>query len=40
MFVSFAFATTNWQLSVGAYIAAFFGDVIDGYVARALNQCE
>jgi phosphatidylglycerophosphate synthase len=39
MFVSFAFATTNWQISAAAYVGAFFGDVIDGHVARALNQC-
>ena len=39
MFVSFAFARSNWQVSILAYVAAFVGDVIDGHVARALNQC-
>lgn len=40
MLASFAFAHTNWKLSIGFYFAAFFGDVVDGYVARAFNQCK
>lgn len=39
MLISFAFAKTNWKLSIGFYFAAFAGDVVDGYVARAFNQC-
>eukprot|EP01032_Pedospumella_encystans_P021763 gene21763-24679_t len=40
MLASFAFAHTNWKVSIGFYFAAFFGDVVDGYVARAFNQCS
>lgn len=40
MLVSFAFAHTNWKLSIAFYFAAFFGDVVDGYVARAFDQCN
>lgn len=40
MLASFAYAHTNWQLSIGCYGAAFVGDVLDGYVARAFNQCK
>jgi len=40
MLASFAFAHTNWKVSIGFYFAAFFGDVVDGYVARAFNQCK
>jgi phosphatidylglycerophosphate synthase len=40
MLASFAYAHTNWQLSIGFYFAAFAGDVLDGYVARAFNQCK
>jgi CDP-diacylglycerol--inositol 3-phosphatidyltransferase len=39
MLASFAFAHTNWKLSIACYGAAFTGDVLDGYVARAFNQC-
>jgi phosphatidylglycerophosphate synthase len=40
MLAAFAFAKTNWKLSMGFYFAAFAGDVVDGYVARAFNQCK
>lgn len=40
MIASFAFAHTNWKLSIGCYLLAFTGDVVDGYVARAFNQCN
>ncbi len=33
-------ATTNWKLSILSYLLAFVGDVVDGYVARAFNQCK
>ncbi len=39
MVASFVFAA-NWKLSVTFYLLAFVGDVVDGYVARAFNQCE
>lgn len=29
-----------WKISVGCYLLAFVGDVVDGYVARAFNQCK
>ena len=40
MLLSFVFAKTSWELSVIFYLAAFVGDVVDGYVARAFNQCK
>mmetsp|Transcript_28856 Transcript_28856/g.31499 ORF Transcript_28856/g.31499 Transcript_28856/m.31499 type:complete len:204 (+) Transcript_28856:84-695(+) len=40
MLISFATATTNWKLSILSYVLAFVGDVVDGYVARAFNQCS
>ncbi|KAJ1438497.1 phosphatidylinositol synthase [Ochromonadaceae sp. CCMP2298] len=40
MLASFYFAHTSWKLSIACYCAAFAGDVVDGYVARAFNQCS
>ena len=40
MIFSFCTAYTNWKLSIGFYLLAFVGDVVDGYVARAFNQCN
>ena len=40
MVLSFAVATTNWKVSIVFYLLAFVGDVVDGYVARAFNQCK
>lgn len=40
MLASFALAHTQWKLSIAFYFAAFAGDVLDGYVARAFNQCK
>lgn len=40
MLLSFVFAKTAWEISVTFYLLAFVGDVVDGYVARAFNQCK
>eukprot|EP01039_Chlorochromonas_danica_P011034 gene11034-12284_t len=40
MVISFATALSNWKVSVLAYLLAFGGDVVDGYVARAFQQCS
>lgn len=39
MLVAFITAKSNWKVSIGSYLMAFVGDVVDGYVARAFNQC-
>lgn len=39
MLLSFVFSKSSWNLSVSFYLLAFVGDVVDGYVARAFNQC-
>lgn len=39
MVIAFATAYSNWQVSIASYLLAFVGDVVDGYVARAFNQC-
>lgn len=33
-------ASSDWATTVSFYLAAFAGDVVDGFVARALNQCK
>ena len=38
MCISFYFHDISWKITVTSYFLAFFGDVVDGYVARALNQ--
>lgn len=38
--ISFIFAFQSWKISIIAYLLAFVGDVVDGYVARAFNQCS
>ena len=40
MSAAFILARTNWQVAIACYLLAFVGDVIDGYVARAFNQCK
>mmetsp|Transcript_5936 Transcript_5936/g.5318 ORF Transcript_5936/g.5318 Transcript_5936/m.5318 type:complete len:209 (-) Transcript_5936:8-634(-) len=40
MLISFYFSKISWQLSVISYLFAFIGDVVDGHVARAFNQCS
>lgn len=39
MILAFVNSTRNWRMSVFFYIMAFVGDVVDGYVARAFDQC-
>jgi CDP-diacylglycerol--inositol 3-phosphatidyltransferase len=39
MIASFYVANKSWQQFVLFYLLAFVGDVVDGYVARAFNQC-
>ena len=38
MILSFYFSKYNWSLAIFFYGFAFFGDVVDGHVARAFNQ--
>jgi len=38
MVLSFLYSMDNWFYSVVFYGLAFFGDVVDGYVARSFNQ--
>lgn len=38
MILSFYFALSHWQLALTCYFLAFFGDVVDGYVARYFGQ--
>lgn len=38
MALSFILAEVSWQQSIGLYLLAFVGDVVDGYVARACHQ--
>ena len=38
MVLSFLYSMDNWLYSVVFYGLAFFGDVVDGYVARSFNQ--
>ena len=42
MAASFYFALQQdaWKLTVILYLMAFVGDVVDGYVARAFDQCS
>ena len=40
MLLAFAFAHSNWQLSVVLYLGAFTGDLFDGMAARYFNQCK
>lgn len=40
MLVAFALAKSNWKVSIISYLLAFVGDVVDGHVARAFNQCS
>eukprot|EP01038_Epipyxis_sp_PR26KG_P008226 gene8226-11132_t len=40
MIFSFIYANSSWNISVVFYCMAFAGDVVDGYVARAFNQCS
>ena len=40
MLASFVYAKSNWQVSVFCYGLAFFGDLVDGFVARKFNQCS
>lgn len=40
MVLSFVYAEKDWKLSITFYVLAFVGDVVDGYVARAFNQCK
>mmetsp|Transcript_1375 Transcript_1375/g.1863 ORF Transcript_1375/g.1863 Transcript_1375/m.1863 type:complete len:234 (+) Transcript_1375:128-829(+) len=37
---SYALALSNWKLAVLFYWTGFFGDIIDGWVARKFNQCS
>lgn len=38
---SFYYASKDeWKLSMIFYALAFMGDVADGFVARAFNQCK
>lgn len=39
MIASFVYAA-EWKISVACYLLAFMGDVLDGHVARAFNQCK
>lgn len=39
MVISFYYARSDWKKTVAFYLAAFVGDVLDGYVARHFNQC-
>ena len=39
MIGAFLYAQSDWKICVGLYLMAFVGDVVDGYVARAFNQC-
>lgn len=39
MIASFVYAA-EWKVSVACYLLAFMGDVLDGHVARAFNQCK
>jgi len=39
MIASFVYAA-EWKISVACYLLAFMGDVLDGHVARAFNQCS
>lgn len=40
MIASFYLAKTSWKASLLCYSLAFVGDAVDGYVARAFNQCS
>ena len=37
--ISFYFAKESWQIASVAYLIGFAGDVVDGYFARAYDQC-
>mmetsp|Transcript_28332 Transcript_28332/g.27154 ORF Transcript_28332/g.27154 Transcript_28332/m.27154 type:complete len:212 (-) Transcript_28332:263-898(-) len=37
---SFYYAFISYKVSIVCYTLAFVGDVVDGYAARALNQCS
>lgn len=39
MLASFCVSKISWELSILLYLVGFIGDVVDGYVARAFNQC-
>ena len=38
MLASFYYFESDWQRTLLFYSLAFFGDLVDGYVARAFNQ--
>jgi CDP-diacylglycerol--inositol 3-phosphatidyltransferase len=38
MALSFYFAFSNFKVALIAYSLAFFGDAVDGYIARLYNQ--
>ena len=40
MMVSFYTAQTSYITTFCCYFLSFFGDVVDGYVARRFNQCS
>lgn len=40
MSAAFVLAKDNWKAAIICYLLAFVGDVVDGYVARAFNQCK
>jgi CDP-diacylglycerol--inositol 3-phosphatidyltransferase len=40
MSAAFVLARDNWKAAITCYLLAFVGDVVDGYVARAFNQCK
>jgi CDP-diacylglycerol--inositol 3-phosphatidyltransferase len=40
MVASFYYAKTDWMISITFYVISFVGDVVDGFVARAFNQCS
>jgi CDP-diacylglycerol--inositol 3-phosphatidyltransferase len=40
MIVAFYYAKIDWKITVISYLLAFCGDVVDGFVARAFNQCS
>jgi len=39
MLSSFYVSKYSWKISILLYLVGFLGDVVDGYVARAFDQC-
>lgn len=40
MTLAFYYAPTNYEMFMMFYLAAFVGDVVDGFAARTFNQCK